>query len=677
MPTLVVHYGLAAPHVGADAVQEQIRLAHAYRRRLVEIERARRAQARTAEASASAEVRAAEEAAAAADAEVERLASEIRALRKAARARVETAEARARLKAAREAKRAALRALYNARERVRSRCAACRKSNVNPCPHASAEARALRAALDVIDLTANEAHKAARAASGVYWGTYLLVEAAHRKSAGAPLYEPDGVTPHDPPWPRWDGGGAIGVQIQTTRPLAAEGIDGEDTRVQVSHAPWPEAWLEAHPVSDDPGPPHRRNKGWRPDGTRAETTRPDGRAPWWMRTEAARHAELRLRVSSDESGKPVWAAWRLDEHRRLPPGASIRGVTVHRRMLGPHAVWSAVVTIETTDTIRPVKRPGSTVAIDVGWRVMGDELRVAAWRDSDGHAGELRLSADDLRALGLPEAMQQDRDQRLLAAIARLRAWAKGADLPDALRSEIAHLRSALGLVRLLRRWQTERPADVRDEAEQIAIADVEAWAMVDRHAWGAESVARTSASRRRRDRYRVFAARLAATYETILLEHFDLRAVAARQETGEDKAENETARGNRVRACVSDLRGAILGAVRTTASTVMSLDAADSTRTHAICGVVASRDAAGDVMVFCDACRESFDQDDNAAAVLLARYGERPGDAQILAGAREREESAKEEKKTGSRWAKARALGAAKRARVEAARNAVGNGAE
>ena len=104
-----------------------------------------------------------------------------------------------------------------------------------------------------------------------------------------------------------------------------------------------------------------------------------------------------MRVGPEDD--PQWAAWRLDRHRSPPPGAQVRWATVVRRARGPHAEWSLHLTVGTGLGSAPAPT-GKQVAVDVGWRVIGDELRVAAWRDSDGQSGELRLTAkDSARAL--------------------------------------------------------------------------------------------------------------------------------------------------------------------------------------------------------------------------------------------------------------------------------------
>lgn len=691
MTTLVYRYGLTAPYECADLVYVQFRLAHEYRWALVRIERTRRAEERVVRSAASAELRDAEEAVRAADAECERLASVIRAVRKNERKRSETALQREALADARAKMRAARDVLFAIREAQRSQCRECRakETEENPCPHATHEAAALRHALDEVDERASTAIRAAREASGLYWGTYLLVEKAMQASRSMPLYGKDGVTPNDPDGPHNRDVSTIAVQLQGGLSVA-EALGCKDTRLHVREPAWPEEWLAAHPssVTEDADKLRGREPaGYRPapKGTPLEVApamRADGTPARWLQRRSAREGELRMRVGSNEKGGPIWAAWRLDYHRPLPKGAKITWASVYRRMRGPHAEWSLCVTVDMpTSSTAPAsgQRALDVVAIDVGWRVIGDELRVAAWHDSTGKSGELRLSVADLRALHQPEEIRSQRDVAFDACKMTLGRWiASSPDAPDWMREEAKHMpqwRRTGRMVVLLRRWTEERPD--RKPDEDLVFQTVESWANQDRRRWAEESSRRTWSLRRRREVYRVFAAKMASVYGTIVLERFDLRRVTVRTPTGDDVAENETAHSNRQLAAVSELRETLLNGSRNRGTLVVGVDARNSTRICPSCGLVEDRDAAATIVLTCE-CGHVWDQDvEGAAPVLLARYREKPSDAEILGGARADGSPAKVHKKNNGKWAKAKKLGKAKAARLDAARKVVSDGAE
>jgi len=692
MTTLVYRYGLATPHEGGEVVREQMYRAHHYSRALCWIESGRRWACRKAQSEMSSALREAEARVQGMAAACEWLVAEIRTDRKKTRGRSETAEMRTHLAFARGKLKLAKETLYLERSRLAAQCTECRKAKSEevPCAHATPEATVLRSRLDLADLVANELLKNARKHCGLASGTYLLVEAAARASHAIPLY--DGAEPNDPDMPpfRWDGSGAVAVQIQSTRPLTTDGaLAGNDSRLRVTSPPWPEVWLEGRELLARP--PRRDDsivgsgRGRRPPGTRpgakgepdtvAPATKTDGTPARWVRDRACKQGQLRLRVGSDESRGPIWATWRLDMARPLPPKANITWATVHRRVRGPHDEWSLCVTLDLGPHAGPEPRDRPAVAIDVGWRLIGGELRVAAWHDSLGRSGELRLSTADIRALTLHEEIRSQRDIAFDLIKATVKRWINAEPaLPgwmcDAAKTMHAW-RNPGRMVGLLRHWENDHPK--RSASEDVVFEALRSWQATDRGRWAEQESRRIWGLRRRRDVYRVFAAQLADKYGAIVLEDFDLRTMARRAPTGEDKVENEVARRNRQLAAVSELRGSLCNAVRNRGSVVTTVSAVDSTRACPNCGVVADRNAADSVRLRCDDCSHEWDQDvSGAAPFLLARHCERLGDAKIVAGAREEPKNAEGHVKKNEHWARAKRMGANKRARVEAARRAL-----
>jgi hypothetical protein len=725
MSTLVYRYGIAAPTDGAELVELQMRAAHEYRCALVRIERERRAEERTARSTSNAELATVEARCAGMDAACVWLAAEISSVRQVAHKRAETDAMRLGLATARAKLREAKGEMFTLRERQRAQCPDCRKAKreIVPCEHAHPEGRALCLVLDEIGLRAREKIRTAYNESPVYWGTKLVVDKAMAASRSAPLYEQDGLTPHDPKFPRWDGNGCVAVQFQGGLDVAQ--LFADDKRIQLTLPPWPEQHLAsierpgmALALCECTGQPirgkcaltgktvdaighkpdvvdrrciacglHRRGylpPGVHPDGTVAAPSKESGAPARWVRDRAVRHGSLKLCVNTEGRGKPIWAEWRLDYARPLPPNGRALWAHVYRRMRGPHAEWSLCVTVELPPREIQAPKPG-VVAIDVGWRQMpGGELRVAAWQDDAGHTGELRLSAEDLYALRESSRVQAERDVTFDRCKAVVAGWVRRSpSAPDWMREQAAHMHSWRRqgrMVAFLQRWLEGRPPAVdrpvpADEA--IVLADISAWAAADRHLWATARARDVWAHRRRKDKYRNFAAQLADKYGTIVLEKFDLREVAERDEVGEDKAENETARSNRQLAAVSELRLAIVQAVASRGSEAVSVDAVDSTRTCPSCGLVGDRDQAATVVLRCE-CGHKWDQDrQGACPILLGRYRERPGDAKIVGGARAEAMAAEKRGKKGDVHARSKRMGKAKRERVRGAREADGNGAE
>lgn len=632
MPELVYRYGLHAPHEGVDVLKDQLHRAHRYRNMLVEIERARRLAVHMVEQEAG-DLVAARQTLAKATATEEAIADAVRKHRAKSRKRDEPAELRASLLVARAARKEASALARQVRQAVKTSPAA-------------------QAARDAIGERAKGLAKAAYAESGVYWGQRALVdEAASNSFSDTPMYN----SAHELTLPRFEGSsgnGAFGLQIMGG--LDAEKLHGcQDTRLRL-RAPDPCAWSGAR--SD------RRRYG--------------------------SSAELSLRVGSDGRA-PVWARWVCDMERPLPQGARVLYATVHRVMRGPHSEWSLCLTLDVPAGAYArgggkVPTVGGAVAVDVGWRVMGDasgdrtrdELRVCGWQDETGARGELRLTAAQLAQLHLPEEIRSERDTLFEIARDRLAKVVEiAAKKPEWVDKTLRQWKSQARLAALCQRWPEESQGAVLDAAYR----DLCVWYYRDRHLWEVETSRRPQALLMRREIYRIFAADLARRYETIVVEQFDKRSVAVLPTTGSeaDRAQNETARSNRVVAATSVLVDSIAHAARSRCRAAVAMPAADTTRTCPACGLVENRPAEANIRLACD-CGAVWDQDvDGAPAVLLARWRERPGDAKTLTGARFEEKPLGDGEVRESRWQRVARMRREKEARMDAARETVDNGAE
>ena len=374
---LVYRYGITAPSEERERVFDQMECAHRFRNTLVEIERGRRAAERAFYAALSEKLSTLTQAAKSADDEVERLETEIRKERARTRKRSDGAEQREALKIARKVKSVVVKMLREARNDLRT----------DP---------AVIAARDALSERAGELVRSARKYSGLAsagphfgaWGTYQLVEEAAQASfKSTPLYCLDGITPNDPVFVRRTGDGAVSVQIQGG--ATVEEVFGDHIQLRIT-PPDERAWLKM------------------PDNG------------WSARRRFARQGDLRMCLGTDIEGKRIFGRWRLDMHRQLPKGAIIKRATVRRRMSGPYAHWSVELTIECPQ--RPILAPthGGAIAIDLGWRVMGEgadkELRVAGWADTSGRHGDVR------RPPSLPT--DQPGARRRQRAVLSARTWA-------------------------------------------------------------------------------------------------------------------------------------------------------------------------------------------------------------------------------------------------------------
>lgn len=649
----VERLGALPPSANADVVREQIRLAHRYRNTLVEVERGRRAAMRDAEERAG--LRAATDALAAAEGRVEEVLARVAVAKSEARSRAavpkplrdELAAAKTEASAARAAFRAlrasirdasieaglplriAREALDAAKERART---AGDRAPAEAAERAVEEARAaliasgsLAGEVERINGLAGELRRSARAHCGLYWGTYLLVEAAMDDAAKAPLWERG--QPNDPRFERFTGEGAVGVQIQGGASLADIEGDG-DTRLRVGPAEMP---------------PHVR--------ARVERKRARLGDPSWQPRAGRDVATMRtlwLRVGSTDDRSPVWATFPVRLSRPLPEGARVKGAAVHVRLVGEREEWYSTLTLDVPETSRTERCGEGAVAVHLGWRRIGEELRVAVALGADGAREEVSIPEADERGLTLPRGIRRIRDRHLEAIRPALAAALRGADgltgrLADDARS-LHQWRSHGRLRAFVRRWcEAGAPGGAAPCAEAAAwraltpepyrarlpqgdtVRDAAvAWAYHDRHLLDYEAGQRSGADRRRRERYRVFAAQLARRYAVLVLDDADRSELARRPrgprpEGAEVPAQQEdAAQSNRVLAAVSVLEGALKNAFRARGGRVVEVGAAGETRTCARCGGGLDVDPSA-VKASCAACGAAVDQDDNAARNMLA----------------------------------------------------------
>lgn len=616
MPILVFRYGLRPPVEGEDVVSAQMSAAHKYRNALTAIERDRRKALRALDAEQAGGLY---EAAVAAADNTARVAAAVKEARVAGRSTDTPAEVRDELIAARAAESSARKAFFDALK--------------------AAKGEVRSAAMSAINATANEQHRAARAACGVYWGTYLLVEEAHEAACKVPLY--DGVRPNDPPFVSWDDDAhVVGVQITTGGGEVIDDFYGrEDTRLQIDEVD-PRAYLS--PVRGERAfyQTYAPGSVWRPLEERDPAVKAPRPAPLL----------LRLRVGS-EGRAPVWAAWPIMLHREIPPGSMLKRAAVHVRYHGRRAEWWVSITVALpAGTYHRGRCGDGAVAVNLGWRSLGGSLRVGMWADETGAVGEIAMAGHDVESFDVARGVRAVRDTNFNAArdalvryldvtpVAELPAW-----MPEKTKS-LAQWRSADRLQGVVRRWLAPMlekwDEDGAENTGRVTHEECADWTPPEGRAWGArdfarwayrdwhldeyEDGARCGAQNRRKDHYRKVAAELARRYDTLVVDDFDMREVAKHGDLTSTERENERARSNRVVAAASDLRMALVNAFKVRGGTVEVVKSTNNTQACADCGTVQNFDAARKLTHACTHCGVVWDQDANACRNALKRWRER-----------------------------------------------------
>jgi hypothetical protein len=334
------------------------------------------------------------------------------------------------------------------------------------------------------------------------------------------------------------------------------------------------------------------------------------------------------------------------------------------------------------------------VAVDIGWRRLKNGcLRVAAWRDEDDNHGTVVLDERTIGALRRPETLRSVRDdllnETLPALCDRLRSqpglpeWLRRMTvkrrekLPTQLQAiaHIAQWRSHSRLRKLVLKWR-----DNRWTGDSSAYELAERWRYRDHHLWEWEAAQRNQSLRRRRDQYRNFAAWLARTYKTVVLEHFARKkCVEWPDEDEEPRTEQEEKASSwRHLASTHELagksaseQGAISEAVRKRGGRIVEVCPEWTTQDCPKCGHKQRWDAAVSIKRRppCPVCTCELDQDDGACIILLSHGRECLSNPNSPRAARKRKKRNKHAREGESRWQRVKRLRDEEKARKEAAR--------
>ncbi len=423
---------------------------------------------------------------------------------------------------------------------------------------------------------ANKDEKTARAACGVYWGTYIRIEKAIESAKKSRT---------DPDFHRWNDKGSIGVQIQKGMSVDAL-FSCEDTRLRIEPVP----------------------------------------ADTWTGSRAKRRRQSRTRVhirmgSQGKRREPLWASFNLILHRPLPDDGVIKNAWVQKRRIGLRLRWELCITLESRTFVVPSVDIGRTCGIDVGWRKMDEAgtLRVAYVVGSDGYHEEILTPSNIWSALDYANDLRSLQDHAFDEAKERLMAWMKGKRrrLPKWLKEKTSHLhmwRSSRRMAKLVWKWKKSRFSGDEEIMEMLL-----AWRRRYRHLYGWECNQRSKAEGRRNEHYRVIAHRLAQRYGTFVLEDFDLRKMSRSPEVEDEDEMSKGLRRQKSVAAVSEFRAALKLAASNAGASIIPRPSPYTTMMCHACGKICYWNAEKHLCHTCEHCGVRWDQDANAGTNLLA----------------------------------------------------------
>lgn len=580
MSVKVYQYGLLSPSTNGIIVNEQMRFAHNYRNTLTEVERARRNAVRILTRENDTKILELEKKVAKAKEKEKIIGKEIKLQHQETRSRTSTKTDKEDLKQSRKIT-----------KELRAQLRLARKELKNN--------NAIQSEIDLINERANEMIRSIRSnysEAGLYWGNYLIVEDAMTAVKKSPLYKDD--QDNDPRFARWRDEGTIAVQLQ----------GGLDTKS----------------ISDDKNTLVRINKV--DDGAFYAEKRSE-------RKKLSRTV-LHIRVGSDEKGKPIWASFPMIMHRSLPENGKIKWIKVHKKKQGSNTKWYVDFTVDITNVIKAPNNGKGAIAIDIGWRDMGDGFRVAKWRGEDGEIGEIKIDDGLVKSLKKDAELRSIRDKEFNIARIQLAEWLEKnvhSDWMTEKTKTISQWKSIDRLAKLVQQWKSNR-----FEGDDKIFQELENWRYHDFHLKDWEINQRRKSRRHRRELYRVIGAQLAEKYETVIFEDFDLRDVSMTPQP-DAKEDNQKARANKTLASPSEFRLVIENAFVSRDGKVEKIDPKGTSYTCHLCKAIEHLDSS-DYIHTCSGCGETWDREDNATANILARWCERRDDVQNMGDAHKEE---------------------------------------
>jgi hypothetical protein len=377
----------------------------------------------------------------------------------------------------------------------------------------------------------------------------------------------------------WDGTGQVTVRYQYGLPVA-KALACQDTRLQIEPVP-EEAWT--HPVR----------------GVRRKLAR----------------TKIRLRVGSDESRRPVWLELPMVMHRPLPVNAKIREASAIREKVADSYRWKVTITVDESGPAQKCS-DGKTVGIDFGWRRVRDGLRVAYWYDTDGNHGQLVIPENTLSEFARLDDLRSIRDRHFNEMREWLASWLRGRKVPEQLAEATANLcdwRSPARMAALYRRWE-------RFDGDDEAYDRLTDWHRKDTHLWRWGRHLEDQLIKRRREQYRIFAARLAREYSFVALEALNLKNMIAKPVPEDGTQGSLPEDWYRRVAALHSLRQIIKATCAREGVAVLEVRAELTTQWCHACNHEERFDAAPQIWHTCRRCGTPWDQDYNAARNILER---------------------------------------------------------
>jgi len=369
--------------------------------------------------------------------------------------------------------------------------------------------------------------------------------------------------------------------------------------------------------------------------------------------------ELMFRVGTVPGGRePLWARLYVLMDRPLPE-ARTTWVKLSCRRVGLRYRWHLIVIVD-EDFRRPVLHArAEAVGIDIGWRKLDNgDIRIAYWYGSDGQEGELSIPERVYQRKEKADSLHAICDRTRNEMSLEWRTWMQQFVLDDhplRIAAKDMHLWVKMWrFAKLARLWQDNRVAGDGEMFERV-----HAWLKQDRHLLSWEVNNRRRLSLQVAGRISDMAHQLVQRYEMVAVEERGMVPKLVARPKNIDPGSSPSAREDEWLRAVNARRVGILAPAlmrqtieyrcRKYGSLYREEEAAFTTISCPSCGVERVIDDPASLLLTCNVCNVTDDQDRTAARNLLTRARRRLA-AEVAEAAAVPESTAAKPKKLGAR---------------------------
>lgn len=349
----------------------------------------------------------------------------------------------------------------------------------------------------------------------------------------------------------------------------------------------------------------------------------DGLSERSQRSRARHHLTMLVHKTNSEEGTKIRheITWPIILHRPLPDDCLIKQIQVMRKRVGDRFEWICSITVDTPDVLKAMlDSPSISVCgIDLGFRQVKNDLRVATLADSSGRLRYYTIDKNWLDSMDYVESIQSDLSGTANSVWAQLRLILKELDeYPESLRERITGMLKAGAKTPIRAMLAMQKTLSNEPDLIPDALALLDDWKKRIRRRTKEMHDLRDKLINRRKDIYRNIACEIARNHSLVRIANLKLKdMVKVKRNDGTDTKLTDIARKNRNRASLAELTLYIQQACIKNGVAVEKFDTTYMTRTCSQCGHLNPANT-GNLLLSCEGCGAEYDQDDNAARNYL-----------------------------------------------------------